>query len=163
MCTPSFKKTGENSRNNINLNINSNKQNHYFGLGINASPIESYDCIATDRKQVLISPKHTEAGSIFLLITIINLHWTSTHHIPYWIGRNSFGFELSPRYRFNDKFSLIYNFNFFRQNNNKGYIDSIDDDLISATPNTIVLPIEMWLPTQLFLENIPSTAEWLST
>jgi hypothetical protein len=54
-----------------------------------------------------------------------------------------FGFELSPRYRFNDKFSLIYNFNFFRQNNNKGYIDSIDDDLISATPNTIVLPIEM--------------------
>ena len=53
-------------------------------------------------------------------------------------GRNSFGFDIGPRYRFNDKFSLNYLFHFFRQNNNKGYIDSIDDDLNSATPNAIV-------------------------
>jgi hypothetical protein len=50
----------------------------------------------------------------------------------------SYGFRISPRYRFNDKFALVYDYNFFRQNNNKGFVDSIDDDANSSTPNTIV-------------------------
>jgi hypothetical protein len=33
---------------------------------------------------------------------------------------------------------LLYNFDFSRRNNNKGYIISIDDDLNSATPATIL-------------------------
>jgi len=33
---------------------------------------------------------------------------------------------------------LTYNFNFFRQNNNKGFVDSIDDDNNSNTENIIV-------------------------
>jgi hypothetical protein len=53
-------------------------------------------------------------------------------------GRNSYGFGLGPRYRFNDKLSLNHYFNFFRQNNNKGFVDSIDDDTNTATPETII-------------------------
>jgi hypothetical protein len=136
------KETGKIQRNNINLNINSNnKQNHYFGLGINASPIESYDYYEPrTENRFLISPKRY--GGWFYFSSNYNNKFALDINPSYTVlnesGRNSFGFELSPRYRFNDKFSLIYNFNFFRQNNNKGYIDSIDDDLISATPNTIV-------------------------
>ena len=38
-------------------------------------------------------------------------------------NRVSYGFGLSPRYRFDDHFSLIYNFNFNRQNNTTGWVD----------------------------------------
>jgi hypothetical protein len=33
---------------------------------------------------------------------------------------------------------LNYNFNFFRQNNNKGFVDTLDDDRNSNTPNAII-------------------------
>jgi len=33
---------------------------------------------------------------------------------------------------------LNFNFNFFRQNNNKGFVDSIDDDTDPLTPNAII-------------------------
>ena len=33
---------------------------------------------------------------------------------------------------------MSYNFNFQRRNNNKGYIDSIDEDLNTSTPETII-------------------------
>ena len=44
-------------------------------------------------------------------------------------GRRNYGFLFSPRYRFNDRFSLIYSFTFTRQNNNVGWIDFDDDDI----------------------------------
>jgi hypothetical protein len=47
-------------------------------------------------------------------------------------------YELGPRYRFNDKLSLNYSFNFLRRNNNRGYVDSLDEDLNTSTPETIV-------------------------
>jgi hypothetical protein len=46
--------------------------------------------------------------------------------------------SLGPRYRFNDKLSLNYSFNFLRRNNNRGYVDSLDEDLNTSTPETIV-------------------------
>lgn len=51
--------------------------------------------------------------------------------------RRSYGFYLSPRYRFNDHVALNYEFNFFRQNNNKGYVDSSSQNDALA-PNTII-------------------------
>jgi hypothetical protein len=136
------KETGKIQGNNINININSNnKQNHYFGFGLNASPLESYDYYEPrTENRFLISPR--QYGMWFYFSSNYNNKFALDINKSFAAlsepGRNSFGFELSPRYRFNDKFSLIYNFNFFRQNNNKGYIDSIDEDLRSSTPNTIV-------------------------
>lgn len=136
------KETGKIQGNSINLNINSNnKQNHYFGFGLNASPLESYDYYEPrTENRFLISPKRYRAWFYFSsnYNNKFALDINPSVAVLSEPGRNSFGFNVSPRYRFNDKFSLIYSFNFFRQNNNKGYADSIDDDLNPSTPNTIV-------------------------
>ncbi|KIA87410.1 DUF5916 domain-containing protein [Flavobacterium sp. AED] len=142
MYTQFQKETGKIQGNNINVNINSNnKQNHYFGLGINANPIESYDYYESrTENRPLIFPKRM--GGWFYFSSNYNNKFAIDFNPSFAVlsepGRNSYGFLLGPRYRFNDKFALNYSFNFFRQNNNKGYIDSIDDDLNSTTPNTII-------------------------
>jgi hypothetical protein len=136
------KETGKIQGNNINININSNnKQNHYFGLGININPIESYDYYESrTENRPLIFPKRM--GGWFYFSSNYNNKFAIDFNPSFAVlsepGRNSYGFLFGPRYRFNDKFALNYSFNFFRQNNNKGYIDSINDDLNSATPNTIL-------------------------
>jgi hypothetical protein len=142
MYTQFQKETGKIQGNNINVNINSNnKQNHYFGLGINANPIESYDYYESrTENRPLIFPKRM--GGWFYFSSNYNNKFAIDFNPSFAVlsepGRNSYGFLLGPRYRFNDKFALNYSFNFFRQNNNKGYIDSVNDDLNSATPNTIL-------------------------
>ena len=136
------KETGKIQSNTINIQINSNdKKNHYFGLGMDANPIETYDYYeprATNR--FVIRP--TKIGGFIYISTNYNNPFAIDFNPSYAVfdeaGRNSYGFSVGPRYRFSDKLSLNYNFNFFRQNNNKGYIDSINDDMNAATPNTIV-------------------------
>ncbi|MBC7747373.1 MAG: hydrolase, partial [Methylotenera sp.] len=136
------KETGKIQSNTINIQINSNdKKNHYFGLGMDANPIETYDYYeprATNR--FVIRP--TKIGGFIYISTNYNNPFAINFNPSYAVfdeaGRNSYGFSVGPRYRFSDKLSLNYNFNFFRQNNNKGYIDSINDDMNAATPNTIV-------------------------
>lgn len=142
MYTQFQKETGKIQGNNINLNINSNnKQNHYFGLGLNANPLESYDYYESrTENRFLIFPKRF--GGWFYFSSNYNNKFAIDINPSFAVlsepGRNSFGFDIGPRYRFNDKFSLNYLFHFFRQNNNKGYIDSVNDDLNSATPNAII-------------------------
>jgi hypothetical protein len=136
------KETGKIQSNTINIQINSNdKKNHYFGLGMDANPIETYDYYeprATNR--FVIRP--TKIGGFIYISTNYNNPFAIDFNPSYAVfdeaGRNSYGFSVGPRYRFSDKLSLNYNFNFFRQNNNKGYIDSINDDMNATTPNTIV-------------------------
>ena len=50
-------------------------------------------------------------------------------------GRNTFYWSLTPRYRFNDKFSMIYSFSFQRQNNDVGYVDNINDSVYFGIRN----------------------------
>lgn len=136
------KETGKIQSSNINLEINSkNKKNHFFGIGIDANAVETYDYYeprTADRYVI----KPTKIGGYVYVSTNYNNSFAIDVNPSYAFfdeaGRNSYGFSIGPRYRFNDKLSLNYNFNFFRQNNNKGYIDSINEDMNSATPNTIV-------------------------
>ncbi|TDE29693.1 MULTISPECIES: DUF5916 domain-containing protein [Flavobacterium] len=136
------KETGKIQSSNINFEINSkNKKNHFFGLGIDANALETFDYYeprTADRYVI----KPTKIGGYLYVSTNYNNSFAIDVNPSYAFfdesGRNSYGFSVGPRYRFNDKLSLNYNFNFFRQNNNKGYIDSINDDMNSATPNTII-------------------------
>ncbi len=41
-----------------------------------------------------------------------------------------YGFRFSPRFRFNNKFSIIYGFNFNQFDNDQGYVDKLDDESI---------------------------------
>ena len=136
------KETGKIQASSINFQINSNtKKNHYFGIGFNANPVETFDYYeprATNR--FVIRP--TRIGGFIYISTNYNNPFAVDFNPSYnafdEAGRNTYGFSIGPRYRFSDKLSLNYNFNFSRQNNNKGYIDSINEDLNAATPNTII-------------------------
>ncbi|MFV8391793.1 DUF5916 domain-containing protein [Flavobacterium sp. LB2P6] len=136
------KETGKIQSSTINFEINSkNKKNHFFGIGIDANALETYDYYeprTADRYVI----KPTKIGGYLYVSTNYNNSFAIDLNPSYAFfdeaGRNSYGFSVGPRYRFNDKLSLNYNFNFFRQNNNKGYIDSINDDMNLATPNTVL-------------------------
>jgi hypothetical protein len=136
------KETGLIQGNNFNLKVNiNNKKNHYFGIGINANPIENHDFYEprTENRFVLIPSR---IGGWFYFSSNYNYKFAFDFNPSFAklneSGRNSYGFSVGPRYRFNDKFALNYNFNFFRQNNNKGFVDSIDDDANSLTPKAII-------------------------
>ena len=136
------KETGKIQSNNINFQINSNnKKNHYFGVGFDANVVEAYDYYEPRAaNRFVIRP--TKIGGFIYVSTNYNNPFAFDFNPSYAVfneaGRNSYGFSVGPRYRFSDKLSLSYNFNFFRQNNNKGYIDSINEDMNAATPNTII-------------------------
>jgi hypothetical protein len=136
------KETGKIQGSNFNVNVNiESKKNHFFGLGINVDPFEKYDYYEprTDNRYVIRPARYS---SWFYFSSNYNYKFAFDFNPSYTKlneeGRNTYEFSLGPRYRFNDKFALNYNFNFFRQNNNKGFIDSIDDDLNSATESTII-------------------------
>ncbi|MFN7099691.1 MAG: DUF5916 domain-containing protein [Flavobacterium sp.] len=136
------KETGKIQSSNINYQVNSNtKKNHYIGFGIDANPVETYDYYeprAADR--FVIRP--TRIGGFIYISTNYNNPFAFDFNPSFSVfdeaGRKSYGFSWGPRYRFNDKYSMNYNFNFSRQNNNKGFIDSVNDDQNAATPNTII-------------------------
>ena len=136
------KETGLIQSDNLNISVNlTNKKNHFFGLGFNSNLLESHDYYEprTENRQVIIP---TKIGAWMYLSSNYNYKFAFDFNPSFakldQAGRQSYGFSLSPRYRFNDKISLTYNFNFFRQNNNKGFADSIDADNNSATENTII-------------------------
>ena len=136
------KETGLVQGNNFNISVNiNNKKNHYFGIGINANPLENYDFYEprTENRFVLIPSRF---GSWFYFSSNYNYKFAFDFNPSFTkfdeAGRNNYGFSAGPRYRFNDKFLLNYNFNFMRQNNNKGFVDSVDNDANSSTPNAII-------------------------
>ncbi|MEO7978749.1 DUF5916 domain-containing protein [Flavobacterium sp.] len=115
-------------------------KNHYFDFGITAIPLESYDYYEprADNKYVII-PKRlglwsnlsTNYNNKFALDLNPSVTFADEP------GRMSYGVDVGPRYRFNDKLLFTYKFSFLRRNNNKGYIDTIDDE-IPGSPETIV-------------------------
>ena len=136
------KETGKVQGNNLNFNVDiNNKKNHYLGFGINANPLENFDFYEprTENRFVLI-PSRISWRFYFSS----NYNYKFAFDFNPWFaklnesGRNSYGLMVGPRYRFNDRFLLNFNFNFSRQNNNKGFVDSIDDDANSITPNAII-------------------------
>ena len=128
--------------NNFNLNVNiNNKKNHYFGLGLNANPLENHDFYEprAENRYVIIPSR---IGAWFYFSSNYNYKFAFDFNPSVAKldeeGRNGYGFSMGPRYRFSDRFLLNFNFNFSRQNNNKGFVDSIDNDANSATPNAII-------------------------
>jgi hypothetical protein len=122
------KETSKIQSNSIELNVNSStKKNHYVGFGFEYRPFENYNYYeprtdghySIDPKKLAswleISTNYNNKFAIDLNPSIAVLGEYK---------RMSYGFYIGPRYRFNDRFALNYDFNFFRQNNNKGFVDS---------------------------------------
>lgn len=136
------KDSGKTQDASINANVNlTTVKNNYYGMGITVYPVEICDYYEprTDGRYVIIPRKidawasvstnynHKFAIDINPSISVVDEP-----------GRAAFGVDIGPRYRFNDKLLLTYTFSFLKRNNNKGYIDSYDDDDNENTPETIV-------------------------
>ncbi|MCD0467907.1 DUF5916 domain-containing protein [Flavobacterium sp. ENC] len=135
------KESGKVQESDINVNLNlTTVKNNYYGTGITVyTKGNDYYEPRADNRYVIIPAKIETWGSIstnynhkFALdlnpsITVFDEN-----------ERMDYGFDIGPRYRFSDKLLLTYTFSFFRKNNNKGYIDSFDNDDNENTPDAIV-------------------------
>jgi hypothetical protein len=121
--------TGRIQAGQINLNVNStNNKNDYYAYGINLRPITVYD---------FYEPRSANEAKYVALPESLNIWFTFSSNYnrkfawdlsPSYTflnekGRVNYGVVFSPRYRFDDHFSLVYYFNFFRQNKNTGWVD----------------------------------------
>ena len=118
-----------------------------MGFGLEYRPLENYNYYEP-RTEGRYSIDPTRLGSWFSLSTNYNYKFAIDFNPSIALlgepKRMSYGFFISPRYRFNDHLALNYELNFFRQNNNKGYVDSSSnndtlpaDAIIYANRNVI--------------------------
>ena len=120
--------TGRIQSNNFNLNLNStDKKNHYYGAGLNFNPFETYDYYEPRSIGRYAIYPQTYGGFIYFSSNYNNkfaLDLNPSFTNTYEKDRYNYAFSVSPRYRFSDKFSMIYRFNYSKQNNEIGYIDN---------------------------------------
>lgn len=121
---------------NFNINLNStSKSNHYFGGGINFNPFENYDYYEPRiANRYFVNPRST--GGFFYFSSNYNNKFAIDFNpfLTHVINENRYeaGIDISPRYRFSDKFSLVYSFNYFKQKNDIGWIDFENSNIIFA-------------------------------
>ncbi|MGL2966620.1 DUF5916 domain-containing protein [Flavobacterium sp. XGLA_31] len=135
--------TGRIQAGQLNLNINSTTvKNNYYGYGFNWRPLKTYD---------FYEPRTENERAFVTLPESFNLwcYYSSNYNKTFALDFNpfynflnekdrvSYGFIISPRYRFNDRFSLVYNFNFNRQNNDIGWVAFDNDEVVFARRNRI--------------------------
>ena len=98
----------------------------------------------SERKDFFEPRQGTQSGVYFRAPQRINInHWGSTDYrkkfaIDYrWFykffknnPKEGYGFRLAPRYRFNNRFSLIYGFRYSQTNRDQGYVRKITDSYI---------------------------------
>jgi hypothetical protein len=119
---------------NINLNL-TNKKNHSAGIGINLNPFERYNFYNPQAQgRFVIFPKNygmwgfisTNYNNKFAFDINPNIGITETKGWWYW------GIDISPRYRFNDKLSLIYRNSINNEYQDLGRVDQVGNDIIFA-------------------------------
>ena len=121
---------------NFNVNLNStNKKNHFFGGGIDFNPFKNYDYYEPRVTNRFFVKPETAGGWLYFSSNYNNKFAIDFEpFITHVINENRYeaGVNISPRYRFSDKFSLVYGFNYFKQKNDIGFIDFEDSNIIFA-------------------------------
>jgi len=117
---------------NINVNITT-KKNDYIGFGVNGTFFETYDFYeprTENEQKFLIIPKRINPSIFFSSNYNRKLALDINPFATFFEGDNRYnsGIFISPRYRFTNKFSMIYEFTYTFLNNNLGYVDQ-DDSL----------------------------------
>lgn len=124
-----------------NFNVNTSattKKNHYYGGGINFNPFKNYDYYEPrTANRYFINPQtiggFLDFSSNYNNKFALDLSPYMTHVLNE--NRYESGIEISPRYRFNDAFAMVYSFDFARQQNDVGFIDRDADEIIFARRN----------------------------
>jgi len=133
------KNTGKIKNNSLNIRTNiTNKKNNSYGFGVNMHPLESYDYYEPRAEgRYVINPDRYGAFAYYSTNYAKKFAFDISLDMVLYneLDRNYFGINLAPRYRFNNKFSLIYQTNYSKQNNNKGFVDNISDAIIFSNRN----------------------------
>jgi hypothetical protein len=137
MVILNFKRNRKDTIEQYQFSINFNKQKKYFGVGFDANVVEAYDYYEPRAaNRFVIRPTKIEDSSTFRPITTILLPLILT--ILCFLMKLD---EIPTVFQLVQDTVLAINYHyiiqFFRQNN-KGYIDSINEDMNAATPNTII-------------------------
>ena len=135
--------TGRIQNHNVNININTtNKKNHYLGFYINSRPTtvsDFYEPRTTNQDRYFTRPRNLQFTSF--LSSNYAKKFALDFKLAYWfideMGRRNYEIFVSPRYRFSDKFSLVYGFDFIRQNNDRGFVDSDANNIYFGRRNVI--------------------------
>ncbi|OSY88397.1 hypothetical protein WH52_06455 [Tenacibaculum holothuriorum] len=121
---------------NSGLSFWANTRNRFsFGGNLNLS---------SKRKDFFEPRQGSMSGIFFERPFRVNInHWASTDYrkklaIDYnWyytffknISKQSYGFRIGPRYRFNNQFSVSYAFRFNNTDDDLGYVDKVNGDII---------------------------------
>lgn len=121
---------------NVNFNINStSKKNDFYGLGMYLQPVRVHDFFEPRVKdRFLINPE----------VYFIWFNFSSNYNRKFAIdftpeigifnqeNRYSYSFNISPRYRVNNKLAFIYTFDFRKNFNEIGWVDNINNNIILA-------------------------------
>ena len=126
---------------NVNLNLTT-KKNHSAGLGFNVNPFERYNFYnARVEGRYVIFPKNystwmwvsSNYNNKFAFDIEPNVGFAEAKGWWFW------GLMVSPRYRFNDKFTIIYRSNFYNEYQDLGWVDQVGDDIVFAKRNNQTL------------------------
>ncbi len=127
-----------------NLSVNStDKLNDYYGAGLRMRPLKVFDFyepLSINDNQFLAIPANVDFW--FFFSSNYNRKFALDFNPTFLIfnedNRLKYGVYVSPRYRFNDRLSLIYEFDFSRLNANIGNTFKKDgDDYVFARRDII--------------------------
>lgn len=121
--------------NNISFNITTKKRNDYYGLSITSQPFEVYnfyEAQGNDQRRFVKIPA-LYAGSFtyssnYARRFALDFRPSYTYLDEY--NRRNYGLLVAPRYRFSNRMSLIYEFNYNKQVNNIGWIANDAADVV---------------------------------
>jgi hypothetical protein len=127
----------------INLNVNSSTlKNDFIGYGFLVSPFVTYNFYES---RVAGRPLAFPASGNAWIYFSSNYNRKFALDIEPSVrifdqeNRMNYGLFISPRYRFNDKLTLIYSTNFSRQNSDIGWVDFSENDIILSERNRTTL------------------------
>lgn len=131
-------RTGKIQESRVSFDVNTTtKKNDYHGYGINGRITDVHDFYSpqsVNEEKYIIVPRNI--GMYYFFSSNYNRKFAlDMNPSVVFINENNrvdLSFLFSPRYRFSDKLSMVYSFQFIRQMNDVGYIDYIEE-----TDNTI--------------------------
>lgn len=142
---------------NGNININGHittKKNDNMGMGLNFRPYDIYDFYqARSAGRYFILPDNY---SIWYYISTNYNRKFAIDFNPYAgttneKGRNEYGFNLSPRYRFSNKLLFVLGYEYSKENNSKGYYTKTNSDIIFEQRD--VITSSLFLNTKYAINN----------
>jgi hypothetical protein len=118
------------------------KQNDFFLAAIYTNPFQTYDFYESRIDGQWLNFPRSNGGWMYFS-TNYNRKWAIDFEPSYrkyaQTNREDLSIMISPRYRFTDRWSMIYSFDYFHQNSDIGWVDFFEDQTILAERNRVTL------------------------